>query len=414
MLSKLLRSIITAVALSAIVSTPAFADLPSKDKSEKATERAEHEQDLYEEGQDALDDHEWRRAADSFLKVASLRGAHADAALYWRAYALNKGGDRTDALSTLVELRKAFPNSHYVEDAKQLEVEVRQNAGQTVSPENQSDDDVKLMALTGLMNSDPDRAAPILEGILNSPKQSSKMKDRALFVLSQSNSQRTAEVLTRIAKDSSNRDLQSRAIRYLGIMGGENSRRILADVYQSTSDVELKRTILKSYMVSGDRGRLLAIAKSDPNAELRADAVRQLGITGARNELADLYAGESNIEVKKNILKAMFIGGSAEKLGDIARTERNPELRITAIKNLGLTGGKESSQILRSIYESDSNTEVREAVIHALFLHNDAKTLVDLARREKDPALRREIISKLSIMHSKDATDYLLDILKND
>lgn len=415
--SLLNKLIICIIALAPIALTPAFADADAatkdkaKAKSEKNADRVEDEQDRYDEANDALDDHDWHRAASLFREVARMRGAHADAAIYWTAYAQAKSGDRTDALATLVELQKAFPRSKYAEDAKSLEVEIRQNAGEHVSPEHESDDDVKLMAINGLLGSDPDRAIPILEKILRSPTQSAKMKDRALFVLSQNNSPRGLEILTRIAQDGSNRDLQSHALKYLGIMGGDNSRRILMDVYNSTSDLAIKRSVLRSFMISGDRARLLSIAKGEQNATLRGEAVRQLGVMGARNELADLYAGETSVEVKKNIIQAMFIGGSADKLGDLARSERNPELRVAAIKNLGLVGGEHSSTILRSLYESDPNMDVRHAVITALFLHGDAKTLVALGRAEKNPELRKSIVSKLSIMNSKDAADFLLDIL---
>ena len=410
------KLIVSLIALFTIALTPAFGDWPSSDKAkEKAKEkeeaRVEREQDRYEEATDALDDHEWRRAVSLFTEVARMRGTHADAAVYWAAYAQAKNGDRTDALATLVELRKAFPQSKYLEDAKSLEVEIRQNAGQTVSPEHESDDDVKLMAINGLLNSDPERAIPILESILRSPSQSAKMKDRALFVLSQTSAPRATEVLTRIAKDGSDRGLQSRALKYLGIMGGENSRKILEDVYRSSSDLEVKHSVLKSFMVSGDRTRLYSLARSEQNAELRADAVRQLGVMGARNELAELYKSESSVDVKRDIIKAMFIGGSADKLGELARNETNPELRIAAIKSLGLVGGEHSSAILKSLYETDQNIEVRHAVIKALFLHGDAKTLVALGRAEKNPELRKSIVSQLSIMNSKDAAEFLMEIL---
>ena len=408
------KFIVSLIALFTIALTPAFGDWPTKEKAkdkEKEEARVEREQDRYEAATDALDDHDWRRAITLFTEVARMRGAHADAAIYWAAYAKAKNGDRTDALATLVELRKAFPQSKYVEDAKSLEVEIRQNAGEAVAPEHESDDDVKLMALTGLMNSDPDRAIPILQNILRSPSQSAKMKDRALFVLSQTNSPRTSELLSQIARDGSNHDLQSRALKYLGIMGGENSRKILEDVYRSSNDLDVKKSVLRSFMISGDRTRLYSLARGEQNPELRADAVRQLGVMGARNELAELYKSETSVEVKKNIIQAMFIGGSADKLGELARNETNPELRIAAIKSLGLVGGEHSSAILKSLYESDQNLEVRRAVINALFLHGDAKTLVALGRAEKNPDLRKAIVTKLSIMNSKDAAEFLMDIL---
>jgi hypothetical protein len=409
------KLILTLIALFTIALTPAFGEWPAndkaKDKSERDQARVEREQDRYEAATNALDDHEWRRAIALFKEVARSGGAHADAAIYWTAYAQAKNGDRTDALATLLELQKAFPRSKYNEDAKALDVEIRQNAGQTIVVEHESDDDVKLMALNGLMNSDPERAIPILESILRNPSSSAKMKDRALFVLSQTDSSQATGMLSRIAKDGSNRELQSRALKYLGIMGGENSRKILEDVYRTSGDVEVKRTVLRSFMVSGDRARLFALARGEQDPKLRGDAVRQLGVMGARNELADLYAGETSVDVKKSIIQAMFIGGSADKLGDLARNEKNPELRIAAIKNLGLISGERTSAILKSLYDSDPNVDVRHAVISALFLHGDAKTLVALGRAEKNPDLRKAIVTKLSIMNSKDAADFLLDIL---
>jgi hypothetical protein len=39
--------------------------------------------------------------------------------------------------------------------------------------------------------------------------------------------------------------------------------------------------------------------------------------------------------------------------------------------------------------------------------------MVEIARAEKDPAMKKEIVSKMSIMHgSKEVTDYLLELLK--
>src|SRR5258708_39532760 len=98
----------------------------------------------------------------------------------------------------------------------------------------------------------------------------------------------------------------------------------------------------------------------------------------------------------------MFIGGNAEKLGEIARSERNEELRIAAIRNLGLLGGSKSGQILLSIYQTASNPEARRSVINGLFLQNTAAVMVQLARAAQEPALKTNIISGLSIMHSKE------------
>jgi HEAT repeat protein len=263
------------------------------------------------------------------------------------------------------------------------------------------------------MHSEPDRAIPIVETVLKNPKSSKKIKDKAIFVLSQTSSPQAFEILGRIAKDNGNRDLQASALRYLGIMGGDRSRVVLADVYSSSNDVRIKKSVLRSYMIAGDRDHLLVTAKAEKDPDLRGEAIRQLGIIGARAELADLYSVETTKSIKKSIIQAMFIGGNADKLGELARNEKDPELRSAAIRNLGLLGGTKSGQLLLSIYQTDPSRDVRTAVIHSLFLQGNAKTLVDLARGEKDPELKKEIISKLSIMGSKEATDYLMEYLKD-
>lgn len=368
------------------------------------------EEALYEEATEALDDAEWREAAEKFREVARIGRENADAALHWLAYAQNKMGQRSDALATLVDLQKRFPKSKWAADGKALEVEIRQSAGQSVAPDAVDDEDVKLMAVNGLMHTDPDRALPILEKII-AGNHSAKVKDKALFVLSQSGSPRALDVMARVARDSSHPELQSRALRNLGIVGGEESRRLLADVYASTTDKKVKRTILKSYMVSGDRARLLSLAKSESDPDLRADAVQQLGITGAKQELADLYVTESSIPVRKKIIQAMFIGGNADKLAELARGEKVVELRVTAIKNLGLLGGEKSGPFLVSMYDSDRDAEVRKAVINGLFLQSNARALIGLARKEKDPSMKKQLVSKISLISSDETEKYLLELL---
>jgi HEAT repeat protein len=118
------------------------------------------------------------------------------------------------------------------------------------------------------------------------------------------------------------------------------------------------------------------------------------------------------VEIRKRIIQAMFIGGNADKLADIARNEKVPELRATAIRNLGLMGNARTGDLLVSLYESDSSLEVRHSVIQGLFLQQNAKALIGLARKEKNPELKRDIISKLALIRSDEVSNYLMEVLK--
>ena len=53
----------------------------------------------------------------------------------------------------------------------------------------------------------------------------------------------------------------------------------------------------------------------------------------------------------------------------------------------------------------------RAEIVNALFIQGNAKAMVDLARKETNPEMKKMIVSKLSIMGSKDATEYMLELL---
>jgi HEAT repeat protein len=371
---------------------------------------ASKEDEAYDRGTHALDEEHWDRAIEAFDSVVRMAGRKADAGLYWKAYALNKAGRAADALATIAQLRKSAPQSRWLNDARALEMEIRQRSGQRTSPETEGDEDLKLMALNGLLNADPERALPLLEKFMSGNDRSSKLRERALFVLSQSDSPRAREIVVRIARGQQSPDMQEEAIRYLGLFGGDASKQALADLYASSSDTSVKKAVLQSFMVSGQKARVLAAARGEKSEELRKTAIHLLGVMGAQTELWEMYQAESSVEVKKSILHAMFVGGGSERLTEVARGEKDPELRKAAIHSLGVMGDR-TGPVLLSIYASDPDRDVRRQILHALFVQGNVKALIQIARTEKDTDLRKEAVGQLSHMGSKEATDFLLELL---
>ena len=365
---------------------------------------------LFQKGKAAIDAGRWDEAVQAFGAVASEKGAHADEALYWKAYALNKIARRAEALTALAQLRQAYANSRWQDDARALEIEVRQASGEKVNPNSEPDEELKLMALNGLMNSDPERAIPILEKLMQG-NRSPKLQERALFVLAQNDNPKARQILLQIARNGSNPDLQMKAIHYLGIMGSKENRQVLADLYASSNDASVKRAVLHGFMVSGDRDHLLQAAKSEKNPDLRMEAIHQLGISGGQSELWQLYQAEPTVEVKETILHSMFIGGNSDKLLEVARGEKDARLRKAAIHSLGLMGGEHTGAALVAMYSSEPDPALRGEIVNALFIQGNAKAMVDLARKESNPEMKKTIVSKLSIMGSKDATEYMLELL---
>ena len=378
-------------------------------EKERAAREKEREYSAYESGQQALDSGRWDRAIAAFDRVIEVKGNRADAALYWKAYAQHKLGQRPEALATIGTLIREHPKSRYLNDARALEVEVKRDTGQ-LNPAAESDEELKIMALNALQNTAPESAIPMLQKVLQGTG-SPRLKSQALFVLAQSNSPAAREVLVNIARGGANPDLQMRAVRYLSVHGGRESRAALAEIYKSTSDVDMKKRILIGFMQAGEKDRLVTAAQSEQNPELRATAVQQLGNMGAHDDLWAMYQKEASLDVKKQIIRALFTGGSLTRLSELARTERDGELRLLAVRNLGVMGSKRTGDILVEIYNTDKDPAIRKAVVSGLFSSNNAEALVALARKESDPVMKKDIVSKLSNMRSKVATDYLIELL---
>jgi len=217
--------------------------------------------------------------------------------------------------------------------------------------------------------------------------------------------------LASIAKGGTNPDLQSKAIEYLGVYGGHDNLQILVDVYKSSSDSHVKRAILNSFMVSGSRENLLAAAKSETNPELKVQAIQLLGNAGGSADLAQLYANEPSPEVKRAIINGLFVSGNSDKLFDLAKNEKDASLRHFAINQLGVMGRSKTGQALASLYPQETDFENKKAIINALFVQGNAAAMIEIARKESDMNLKKFVVNQLAVMHTKEATDYMMEIL---
>jgi len=416
------RTFILLALLTATVSAPKVtAQIISNDFVQTGSAQLSAADKAYNDGQTALNESRWSDALAKFDQVIRAKGARADAATYWKAFSQNKLGRPDDALRTIGELRQQFPKSRWLNDARALEIEIRPNSGTTVNPGTTGgtatangpcgDEELKLLALNRLMDRDEERAVPLLERFLQN-QNCKRLRERALFVLGQSDNPKAIDLITRIAKGEVYPDLQKKAIDQIGIVNAnDRNMKILAQIYQTTPNQEIKRTILRTYGVNGSKDLLMQAVRSEKDPNLQKVAIQGLGVAGAKNELRQLYKELPGYEAKSAVLNAFIVSGDSEGFEDVAKTETDPKLQRQAIRGIGISGGRNSGAALVEIYQKASNPEIKNAALEGLFVSDNAKSLVTLARAEKDPAMRKRIVEKLSVMDNKDANDYLIEIL---
>jgi hypothetical protein len=258
----------------------------------------------YTAGSKAMDEHRWQDAVVSFDKVISAKGKRVDAAVYWKAYSLNKLGKPQLAAATCDQLHAQDPNSQWnrdcsaltvnvhidtqalAESMKNVNVQVRAIADPSMedvemwdntNPPHGSDEDLKMLALNSLLNQDPARAIPLLRGVLTG-NGSPAMKKHALFVLAQSKSPDADAILHDAAMGKMGPDLQREAIRSIAVFEGKRSNDTLVEVYKMTSDPKIKKSVISGLFITQDAPRMVELARNEKDLELKRSIVSQLAL----------------------------------------------------------------------------------------------------------------------------------------
>ena len=242
---------------------------------QEALKEAQRELELYAKGTAALDTARYEKALEAFAEAAALKGEKADSSLYWKAFSEYKAQALQAALESIKQMQKSFPDSRWLEQALALELEVKASMGKPVLPAATPDEELKLLALNSLLNTDAEQALPMLEKIL-AGQQSPRLKQRALFVVSQSKSPRARDILAATARNASDPDLQMQALKYLQLYGGTEDRKMLSDVYTASKDRDVKLRVIEALYAQGDAKTLVDMARKESDPAMRKRIVERL------------------------------------------------------------------------------------------------------------------------------------------
>jgi HEAT repeat protein len=140
-----------------------------------------------------------------------------------------------------------------------------------------SDEDLKMLALNSLLNRDPATALPLLRGIL-SGNQPLRVKKHALFVLAQSKSPEAEGILHDAALGKLDPQLQEQAIQAMAVFQGKRANDTLAEVYRTTTDPKIKRSIISAMFITKDAPRMVEMARNEKDLELKRHIVSELAL----------------------------------------------------------------------------------------------------------------------------------------
>jgi tetratricopeptide (TPR) repeat protein len=279
-------------------------------------------------------------AASQFQLVIETKSEQSEAALYWKAYAYYKAGRKNEAERELRKLERAYPQSRWIKEGRTLRVEYQdsdRSIEQVATDGSVMDEELRLFALSQLMERDPERALPLVLDLMNTAT-SQQVRNDAMFVL--------------------------------GISEQPAARQALAEAARNSND-----------------------------PELQIDAIHMLGTLDASSELQSLYPSLQSSEARVALIEALSILESLTLMDDaeglalkILRTETDPELKRQAIQVLGIMDSESASAYLLELYPGGSRDE-KAAIVESMMIMENTQGLLSLLEQEDDPELKRQMIS---------------------
>lgn len=364
---------------------------------------------LYWQAQSALREADWSTALQRFEQLEKqLREREpqsADAALYWRAYALVQLRRTTEARSLVDRLHREFPASRWGKDADALLTPAKPAASAKTAPAH-GDDDLADAAVEALLTASPERAIPLLDKVLKSQRPL-RTKQRALFVLSQLGDPRALDRVIEVTRGNPDPALRTEAIRILGIGGDARGAERLREIYAGSKDAGEKRQVIDAWMISDRKDLILAAARTESDPALRSHAVQMLGALGATDELGQLFDATADVPSRQAIVRALGIAGEGRRVATIAGDTRQPEaVRAAALEAVGLSG--HGAELLGGLYAKADTDGLRDATLRAMLIADDSAGLRRLYGEVRTTEEKKAVLRVLGMLDS-DAT---LDLIE--
>lgn len=268
-------------------------------------------------------------------------------------------------------------------------------------------EELALAAMEGLMAQSAARALPIIKKVL-AGTQTTLVKQRALFVLSQLESPEAEEILLQTSR-STNVALRDEAIRSIGIGGNPKSLDALQAIY-AAGDSDVKEEVLQAWLIAEHKDAVYQAALNAKTEDEASEAIRTLSVMGAVEELRKLG---DRPNASRGLVEAYAISGDLASLRRVADGGGDPSIREEAVRQIGIIDNDAARAALRDIYTRSTDEEIKEAALEGMLIADDEQGVLTLYRAAKTPEEKRKLLRTLTTMDGDAALDAIDAALEN-
>lgn len=225
--------------------------------------------------------------------------------------------------------------------------------------------------------------------------RSDSPQNEAVWAISLHDDRRVSEVLTGIARTSTDEQVRARAVRSLGLPPVADAvREYLAQLARDEREVqEVRRAAVAAYGRSRDAQALAlmqSLYNSNTSRDLRRAALTQI----ARNDDKQ---------------------GASAFLIRVAQQDSDTEFRKTAVARLGEIAGEQAiAELRRTATSIDADTELQRQAVSAIAkrpLSEAVPLLINIARTHAKPEIRKHAFILLGRTGDPAAVEFLKSVL---
>jgi HEAT repeat protein len=402
--------------------------------------------EAYQRAREELNRRRYEQAAVAFAALRSEhpRSGYVGDSFYWQAFALSREAGRrnlADAAELLATQASEYPNADTRVSAGELLVRIEGQlarrgdasaaaaiARQAVDP-CEEEQEIRMAALSALLNMNSERAVPILEEVLQSRDEcSAELRRRAVFLISQHMTDGTVDILLDLAHRNPDPDpeVREQAIFWLHQVDTPEALDALESILTESDDPQMQERAIFAISQRGGDERAVAILKdyamrSDVDRELRENAIfwiSQHPDAGGAAFLIELYPRLEDDELRERAVFGIAQAGGVESrdwLMDRAMDANEAiDVRKNALFWAGQMGDVQAAE-LRRIYGTVEDLEMKEQVIFVASQRSEAEIvdfLMEVARDEEDRDLRRNAVFWLGQSEDPRVAEFLLTLIR--
>jgi HEAT repeat protein/TolA-binding protein len=407
---------------------------------------------LYRTAREALNRGEYRRAAQLFNEVTKKypRSVYALDCTYWEAFARYRSGNTDDLRQALrilddAKAQLAQLRSDNNVDVQALRARVQgalaargdQKAAEDLKREaaqtggcDREEISVRAEALAALGQMDRAAAIPSVKKVLARRDICTvELRRRALFVLARDPDAEAVSLIIDVAKNDPDQGIRGEAMRWLPRVAGDNAVPQLEELLRTSMDEQAQRSAISALgSIDSERARKAVraiIERTDVAERVRYEAI--IGLSRERENrnispeeqqyLRSLYSKLEAARLREAVLTSVSRIETPENeqfLLSVARNQNEtPSLRSSALQRLGRMNSVGVADIAK-LYDVADARSLREQILHALAQRKEPEAidkLIEVARRDTDPQIRRTAIQLLGRSNNPRAIQAIAELI---